>query len=160
MSADQEMPAKLYTTKQMGDAGEMLVAAELTLAGVPALKVADNWPGYDVVAQPPDNWPGYGVTTQPSERAPQRISVKSRTKGKMTYVGFDPAKADWLAIVFIDNSTFPASRQYYIMPMDISESYSYSKKTGAPRGLYVTTIRKKFTNFEDNFKLERRAVAE
>ncbi len=78
----------------------------------------------------------------------------------MTYVGFDPAEADWLAIVFIDNSTFPASRQYYIMPMDISESYSYSKKTGAPRGLYVTTIRKKFTNFEDNFKLERRAVAE
>ena len=43
---------RLYTTKQMGDACEMLVAAELTLAGVPALKVPDNWPGYDVIAQP------------------------------------------------------------------------------------------------------------
>lgn len=42
----------LYTTKQMGDACEMLVAGELTLAGIPALKVPDNWPGYDVVAQP------------------------------------------------------------------------------------------------------------
>ncbi len=39
-----------YTKKQMGDACEMLVAAELTLAGIPALKVPDNWPGYDVIA--------------------------------------------------------------------------------------------------------------
>lgn len=31
-----------YTTKQMGDACEMLVAAELTLAGVPALKMPDT----------------------------------------------------------------------------------------------------------------------
>jgi hypothetical protein len=33
------MAAKLYTTKQMGDAGEMLVAAELTLRGIPAFIV-------------------------------------------------------------------------------------------------------------------------
>jgi hypothetical protein len=38
----------------MGDACEMLVAAEMTLAGVPALKVPDNWPDYDVIAQPVD----------------------------------------------------------------------------------------------------------
>lgn len=59
-------PKRLYTTKQMGDACEMVVAAELTLAGVPALKVPDNWPGYDVIAQPVG-------------RPAQRISVKSRT---------------------------------------------------------------------------------
>ncbi len=41
-----------YTSKQMGDACEMLVAAEVTLAGVPALKMPDNWPHYDVIAQP------------------------------------------------------------------------------------------------------------
>jgi len=41
---------RAYTTKQMGDACEMLVAAELTLAGVPALKAPDYWPGYDVIA--------------------------------------------------------------------------------------------------------------
>lgn len=56
-----------YTSKQMGDACEMLVAAELTLAGVPALNVPDNRPGYDVIAQPI----GGGM--------PQKISVKSRT---------------------------------------------------------------------------------
>jgi hypothetical protein len=44
-------PARPYTSKQMGDACEMLVAAELTLAGIPALTVPDNWPGYDVIAQ-------------------------------------------------------------------------------------------------------------
>ena len=32
------------TTKQMGDACEMFVAAEMTLAGVPAMKMPDNWP--------------------------------------------------------------------------------------------------------------------
>jgi hypothetical protein len=160
VSDDQDMPDRLYTTKQMGDAGEMLVAAELTLAGVPALKVADNWPGYDVVAQPPDSWPGYGVITQSSERTPQRVSVKSRTKGKMTYVGFDPAKADWLAIVYIDNATFPARRRFYIIPMDIANERSYAKATGAPRGLTVATIVKQFAYFENNFKLERRAIIE
>jgi hypothetical protein len=35
------MAEKLSTRKQMGDAGEMLVAAELALAGIPAL-VPDN----------------------------------------------------------------------------------------------------------------------
>jgi hypothetical protein len=49
------MNPRLYTPKQMGDACEMLVASEITLAGVPALKMPDNWPGYDVIAQPTDN---------------------------------------------------------------------------------------------------------
>jgi hypothetical protein len=57
---------KNYTKKQMGDACELLVAVEMTLAGVPALKVPDLWPGYDVIAQPVG-------------KDPQRISVKSRT---------------------------------------------------------------------------------
>ena len=55
-----------YTTKQMGDACEMLIAAELTLAGVPAMKAPDFWPGYDIAAQPIGG-------------ALQRISVKART---------------------------------------------------------------------------------
>jgi hypothetical protein len=70
---------RLYTSKQMGDACEMLVAAELTLAGVPAMKMPDNWPCYDVIAQPKNG----GV--------PQRISVKSRTfkRGGGTFVVYD-----------------------------------------------------------------------
>lgn len=42
---------RAFTTKQMGDACEMLVAAELTLAGIPALKVPDNWPHYELIAE-------------------------------------------------------------------------------------------------------------
>jgi hypothetical protein len=48
----------------MGDAGEMLVAAELTLHGIPAFIVPSNWPAYDVVAECP-------------KRGLQRISVKN-----------------------------------------------------------------------------------
>src|SRR6266540_4264624 len=54
------------TKKQMGDAGEMLVAAELTLHGIPSFIVPSNWPRYDVVAQ----HPALGL---------QRISIKTRT---------------------------------------------------------------------------------
>ncbi|TPJ53527.1 hypothetical protein FJ462_33180, partial [Mesorhizobium sp. B2-6-7] len=69
-------PERSFTSKQMGDAAEMIVAAELTLAGVPALKVPDNWPSYDVIAQPVDD-------------APQRISVKARTfKAGAAYVQY------------------------------------------------------------------------
>jgi hypothetical protein len=50
MSELQLQIERLYTTKQMGDACEMLVAAELTLAGVPAMTVPGNWPGYDIIA--------------------------------------------------------------------------------------------------------------
>ncbi len=65
-AADVSSP-RAFTSKQMGDACEMLMAAELTLSGVPALKVPDNWPHYDIIAQPP------GMAE------PIRISVKSRT---------------------------------------------------------------------------------
>lgn len=42
-----------YTHKQMGDACEMLVAAELTLAGIPSMKGMDYWPGDDVIKVQP-----------------------------------------------------------------------------------------------------------
>ena len=69
-----------YNDKQMGDAAEMLVAAELTLHGRPSFIVPAGWPGYDVVAQLPG--------------APlQRISVKSR--GSTNFIDFDPDTFDW-----------------------------------------------------------------
>jgi hypothetical protein len=37
MASVETESARPYTSKQMGDACEMLVAAELTLAGIPAL---------------------------------------------------------------------------------------------------------------------------
>jgi hypothetical protein len=37
LDLDPLLAKRSYTSKQMGDACEMLVAAELTLAGIPAL---------------------------------------------------------------------------------------------------------------------------
>src|SRR6266487_1723238 len=86
------MPQRPYTSKQMGDACEMLVAAEMTLAGVPAMKMPDTWPCYDVIAQPQGGGP------------PQRISVRSRTfkRGGDTFVSYDiKDQFDWLVIVLL-----------------------------------------------------------
>ena len=70
-------PDPPYTSKQMGDACEMLIAAELTLAGIPAIKAPDNWPHYDVIAQRKD------------DEIPLRISVKSRTYKTATQTAVD-----------------------------------------------------------------------
>src|SRR5215472_7938628 len=91
--------SRSYTSKQMGDACEMLVAAELTLAGVPALKASDYWPGYDVIAQPRD-------------RKPQRISVESRTlKQGAAFVSYLAENVfDWLAIVILPGEASSSRR--------------------------------------------------
>jgi hypothetical protein len=49
-ASSRDKASRSYTSKLMGDVCEMLVAAELTLAGVPALKASDYWPGYDGAA--------------------------------------------------------------------------------------------------------------
>src|SRR5262249_40647538 len=119
------MSERLYTTKQMGDACEMLVAAELTLAGVPALKVPDNWPDYDVVAQPPGG-------------SLQRISVKSRTFAKSgNFVGYNNSdQFDWLAIVILPSEGCE-TRRIFIVPRGIAEKRSYEAIPGDGRGFFV-----------------------
>jgi hypothetical protein len=125
---------KAYNNKQMGDACEMLVAAELTLHGVPALKVPDLWPGYDVIANPPN-------------ALPQRVSVKSRDSTK--FVAFNPATFDWLAIVLLNEG----SRRFFIIPKDVAVEHSYPRDfptaRGGPHGLLVSTILKTFEPYED-----------
>jgi hypothetical protein len=100
-----------YTRKQMADACEMLVAAELTLAGIPALKVPDNWPGYDVIAQPFDRGP-----------QSQRISVKSRTfkRGPAYVVYYKDDVFDWLAIVLLPGDG-EAMRRIYVLPRQLAD---------------------------------------
>jgi hypothetical protein len=118
VSTEQER-IRLYTSKQMGDACEMLVAANLTLAGVPALKVPDNWPDYDVIAQRTDG----------SE--PLRISVKSRTfksvaNAFVTYNTKD--KFDWLAVVLLYPDCEPP-RRFYLLPREVADAIA---KTDGP----------------------------
>src|SRR5689334_18796109 len=102
-----------YTSKQMGDACEMLVAAEMTLAGVPTVKMPDNWPHYDVIAQPK----GGGQ--------PHRISVKSRTfKRGASFVAYDKrSEFDWLAIVLLPGED-QVQRRIFIVPRHIADARS------------------------------------
>jgi hypothetical protein len=141
------MPDRPYTSKQMGDACEMLVAAEMTLAGVPALKVPDNWPSYDVIAQPRDG------------RPPQRVSVKSRTfkTGGETFVVYNVNdEFDWLAVVLLPGGGV-TQRRIFIIPRVLADEKARKNNPTAKnaderywRQDKVPTI---FTAFENNFCL-------
>ncbi len=141
------MSKRPYTSKQMGDACEMLVAAELTLGGVPALKVPDNWPGYDVIAQPRDG------------RPPQRVSVKSRTfkRGGDTFVSYDVKdQFDWIAIVLLPGDGVP-DRRIFIVPRDVADKTcrrdSPSSKGADDRYWRQDQIPVLLAAFKDNFGL-------
>jgi hypothetical protein len=130
--------AKDYNNKQMGDAAEMLIAAELTLHGRPAFIVPANWPGYDVVAQPPN-------------LSPQRVSVKSRDR--TTFFDFDPDTFDWLAVVIIRQT----QRRFFLIPKDVAVAHSYPRdfpsRKGGPRGIHVRTVLQELVAYENNFEL-------
>ena len=136
-----------YTSKQMGDACEMLVAAELTFAGVPAMKVPDNWPCYDVVAQPP------------GDCKPHRISVKSRTfkRGSNTYVVYNVKDTfDWLAVVLLPGGGVD-HRRIYIIPRKKADAMarkdSPTAKTANERYWPQEQVPILFAAFENNFRL-------
>jgi hypothetical protein len=152
-SIDSESPGTAsYTTKQMGDACEMLVAAELTLKGIPALKVPDNWPDYDVIAQPPS-------------RQPQRISVKSRTfKRGPAYVGYmdHNNSFEWLAIVLLPGGT-ERQRRFFLIPRALADATARRnnpQSTNArERYFRVDEVAKIFAPFEGNFQLDPKSDA-
>jgi hypothetical protein len=118
------MASKPYTTKQMGDAGEMLVAAELTLHGIPAIVLPTFWPDYDVVAQ--------------TDSGLQRISVKTRTFARSgNFVGYnDDDKFDWLAIVILPGEGYDR-RRIFIVPYEVAQKRSYEAEYRGGRGFFV-----------------------
>jgi len=141
----QKVVIRRYTSKQMGDACEMLVAAELTLAGIPALTVPDNWPGYDVIAQPFDG-------------EPLRISVKSRTfRRGSAFVEYNiEDKFDWLAIVLLPGDG-ELKRRVYLIPRQFADRIARKNKPttkhASQRYWSIQEIPKLFTDFEANFIL-------
>ena len=147
-SAPAVRAARKFTSKQMGDACEMLVAAELTLAGIPALKVPDNWPHYDVIAQP------IGLPAQ-------RISVKSRTfKYGPAYVEYNEIdQFDWLAIVLLNGQNC-TDRTIYLVPRNHCEARARSdkptSKTAHLRYFRIDEVETLFSAFRDNFALAMR----
>lgn len=145
VDADSTKAEKKYTPKQMGDACEMLVAAELTLAGMPAQKMGDYWPGYDVIAQPRDGG------------KPQRISVKSRTfKRGAAFVAYSRADVfDWLAIVLLPGED-SIIRQIFIAPRSVVDATARSYKTEKMknhREYRIDEVGKKLGEWENNFCL-------
>ncbi|WP_287088587.1 hypothetical protein [Mesorhizobium sp.] len=143
MSDEPELRRR-YTTKQMGDACEMIVAAELTLAGIPALKVPDNWPGCDVIAQP-------------VSKPPQRISVKSRTFNAafVLYMNYDVF--DWLAIVILANDQ-SNNRDVYLIPRSLTDEIARrdnsTAKNAEQRYWRVDEVERVFGRFRNNFTLD------
>ena len=135
-----------FTSKQMGDACEMLVAAELTLAGIPALKVPDNWPHYDVIAQPID-------------RAAQRISVKSRTYKKgPAYVEYNETDLfDWLAVVLLMPEASD-NRMIYLVPRVeadlVARRDKPTSKTAKLRYFRIDEVDRLFSIYRSNFSLQ------
>jgi hypothetical protein len=141
-----------YTSKQMGDACEMLVAGEMTLAGVPTVKMPDNWPCYDVIAQPKGGGP------------PQRISVKSRTfkKGPNTYVVYDSRdQFDWLAIVLLPGDG-ELNRRIFIVPRSLADAKarrdSPTAQTAHERYWRQDEVAEVFPQFENNYRLSPMAT--
>jgi hypothetical protein len=139
------MGVRPYTSKQMGDACEMLIAAQLTLAGIPAVKMPDNWPGYDVIAQPK----GGGT--------PQRISVKSRTfkRGYDKFVGCDSRdEFDWLAIELLPGEDQAVSR-FFLAPKVVADGRALRPRSRFPEDLYwrLDKIAEVLAEFEGNFNL-------
>jgi len=134
-----------YTTKQMGDACEMLVAAELTLAGNPALKAPDYWPGSDVIAHPPG-------------KQVKLISVKSRTfKRGAAFVSYREQDVfDWLAIVLLPGGD-QKERRIYLVPRLIADQKARrnrpTAKNASERYWRIDEVPTRFSEFESNFRL-------
>jgi hypothetical protein len=140
-----------YTSKQMGDACEMLIAAELTLAGFPAAKMPDNWPHYDVVAQPQSGGPL------------QRVSVKSRTfKRGASFVAYDRrAEFDWLAVVLLPGED-QTQRRSFVVPRHIADARSRKDgPTAKTQDCYwrQDEVAKLLREFENNFALSPTGTA-
>jgi AcrR family transcriptional regulator len=130
-----------YSGRLIGDACAMLVAAELTLAGVPALKAPDYWPGYNVIAQP-------------RGRDPQRVLVKSGTflRGAAS-IGYSTLDVfDWLAFVIFVGET----RRCFVVPRSVVEDV-VGKFGSEPainlREYRIDDVARQFAAFEDNFCL-------
>jgi hypothetical protein len=135
----------------MGDACEMPVAAEMTLAGIPTMKMPGNWPGYDVIAQPKDGG------------APQRIPVKSRTfkGGADTFVGYDAEdQFDWLAIVLLPGEG-QLKRRIFIVPKITADARARRAKSKYPDDVYwrQDRVAGALPEFENNFCLSPNGMA-
>jgi hypothetical protein len=137
------MDSRNYNTKQMGDACEMLVAAEMTLAGMPTMKMPDNWPCYDLIAQ------------RQGGGTPERISVKARTfKRGSNFVEYDPKdEFDWLAIVLLPGEGQVGRRIFIVSKEEADVQTLRPESTQEHRWWQQDKVATALAKFENNFCL-------
>jgi hypothetical protein len=133
-------------------AAELLVAAEISVGGIPAVLAPRNWPGFDVIALP-------------DAREPQHIQVKScvftRRAGQFIGWGADD-EFDWLAVVVFPGEDC-GQRHIYILPRDTADqaliSYHAKRRDGkgtkgrTGRGIWIRTMIETLRPYENNFDL-------
>jgi hypothetical protein len=145
----------MLTDKQKGNAGEMIVAAEIALTGgIPAFLIPADWPSYDVIAQP-------------AGACRLRISVKTRGYARSgNFVGWaETAEFDWLAIVILPGVGFER-RRVFMLPYDVAMRRSYYTEYRRGRGFFVHRLIEwpngdgtaaggnGVADFEDNYRLD------
>ena len=134
------------TSQQFGNACEHYVISRLGFANVPAQKMPDGWPGYDVVAQP-------------SVRRPlSRISVKGRRSPwvhKVWRMNLDGAW-DWLALVLVEKNT----TRCWVIPHAAAKKLARSRATGRTRyAISLPRLESLGAKWEDNFSLRPKRAA-
>lgn len=137
------------TSKQFGDAAEHRIISDLGFAGIPAAKMPDNWPHYDVVAQP-------------DGRPPQTISVKARRykADYRHYVTFNELhQFDWMAIVLLDCPGSDGPR-VFIVPREVIDQVSTKWNLRDPslvnqRAIPLAHVLTKLSPFEGDFSLSK-----
>jgi hypothetical protein len=128
----------------------MIIAAEMTLTGLPAARMPDNWPCYDVIAQPKSGGP------------PQRVSVKARTfkKGSADFVVYNVKDDfDWLAIVLLPGGD-QKERKIYIVPKPTCDAIARrdrpTSKTADNLYWRLDEVERVLGRYANNFRLESR----
>jgi TetR/AcrR family transcriptional repressor of bet genes len=125
-------------SRPASQAYEMLVAAELTLAGVPAVRAPDFAPGYQVLSQVPG--------------APlQRIAVMCCGPGdaRVRVERHGDTAFDWLAVIVLPVSG-QGRRRIFVIPHDVVVDTLLS--TTAPQ-------LDRLSGYENNFGLQRMALS-
>lgn len=128
-------------TKQFGDACEHYVLAMLGFANVPAVKMPDNWPGYDVVAQ-----------LHPGQL--QQIAVQGRRlpNSGMAFRLKSGAVWDWFAAV--PHCAKNSSTRCWILPRRTALLLSTKMPVASEHRLNISVLQE-HPEWESNFKLKR-----
>jgi hypothetical protein len=97
--------AQFGDAARFGDACELLIYAELTLAGIPAYRNPQGLPSYDLLVETSNGW--------------AKISVKGLRAGhgqSASYWRFKPDGWDWLALVRFNTEN--GTREFFILPRE------------------------------------------